>query len=310
MIDKKDLRIIYMGTPDFAVPGLEILVKEGYQVVAVITAPDKPAGRGLTLQYSDLKKAALELNIPVLQPEKLKDPDFIKELASYHANLQIVVAFRMLPEVVWNMPAIGTFNLHGSLLPQYRGAAPINWAIINGEKETGLTTFFLKHEIDTGDMMLQVKESILEEDTFEILYNRLKNIGATLIYNTVQLIEMGGYKTIPQDTSLPLKAAPKLFKETCQIDWNKTEEEVYNFVRGLSPYPCAWTVLNGKTYKVIQVQKTQTNTDHTNQEAGSVIQEDNKAFVYCQSGKIELIEIQAEGKKRMKVLDYLRGNKI
>ncbi|MBC7488383.1 MAG: methionyl-tRNA formyltransferase [Cytophagaceae bacterium] len=310
MIDKKDLRIIYLGTPDFAVPGLQILVKEGYHVVAVITAPDKPAGRGLTLQYSDVKKAALELNIPVLQPEKLKDPDFIAELKSYHANLQIVVAFRMLPEAVWNMPAIGTFNLHGSLLPQYRGAAPINWAIINGENETGLTTFFLKHEIDTGDMMLQVKEPILEEDTFEILYNRLKNIGATLIHNTVQLIEMGGYQTIPQDTSVLLKAAPKLFKETCQIDWNKTEEEVYNFVRGLSPYPCAWTVLNEKTYKVIQVKKTQTNADNTKHPLGSVVQEDSKAYVYCQSGKIELIEIQAEGKKRMKVLDYLRGNKI
>jgi methionyl-tRNA formyltransferase len=310
MIHQKDLRIIYLGTPDFAVPGLQLLVKEGYNVVAVITAPDKPAGRGLTLHYSDVKKAALELNIPVLQPEKLKDPTFLEELASYHANLQIVVAFRMLPESVWNMPEIGTFNLHGSLLPQYRGAAPINWAIINGEKETGLTTFFLKHEIDTGDMMLQVKETIQEEDTFEILYNRLKHIGATLILNTVQLIEKGGYQTIPQDTSVPLKAAPKLYKETCQIDWNKTEGDVYNFVRGLSPYPCAWTVLNGKTYKVIQVKKTQTKVDNSKYATGSVVQEDNKAYVHCQSGKIELIEIQAEGKKRMKVLDYLRGNKI
>lgn len=310
MIHQKDLRIIYLGTPDFAVPGLQLLVEKGYKVVAVITAPDKPAGRGLTLQYSDVKKAALELNIPVLQPEKLKDPAFLEELASYNANLQIVVAFRMLPEAVWNMPELGTFNLHGSLLPQYRGAAPINWAIINGEKETGLTTFFLKHEIDTGDMMLQVKETIREEDTFEILYNRLKNIGATLILNTVQLIEKGDYTTIPQDTSVPLKPAPKLFKETCQIDWNKSEEEIYNFVRGLSPYPCAWTVLNGKTYKVIHVKKTHTNTDNTKHPIGSVSQEDNKAFVYCLNGKVELIEIQAEGKKRMKVLDYLRGNKI
>lgn len=310
MIHQKDLRIIYLGTPDFAVPGLQLLVQEGYNVVAVVTAPDKPAGRGLTLQHSDVKKAALELNIPVLQPEKLKDPAFLEELASYQSNLQIVVAFRMLPESVWNMPEIGTFNLHGSLLPQYRGAAPINWAIINGEKETGLTTFFLKHEIDTGDMMLQVKETIQEEDSFEILYNRLKHIGAKLILNTVQLIEKGDYTTIPQDTSVPLKAAPKLFKETCQIDWNKTEEEVYNFVRGLSPYPCAWTVLNEKTYKVIQVQKTQSNIDNAKHAAGSVVQEGNKAYVYCQSGKIELIEIQAEGKKRMKVLDYLRGNKI
>jgi methionyl-tRNA formyltransferase len=173
-----------------------------------------------------------------------------------------------------------------------------------------LTTFFLKHEIDTGDMMLQVKETIQEDDTFEILYNRLKNIGATLILNTVQLIEKGGYTTIPQDTSVPLKPAPKLFKETCQIDWNKTEEEVYNFVRGLSPYPCAWTVLNGKTYKVIAVKKTLAAIDNAKHPIGSVLQEDNKAYVYCKSGKIELIEIQAEGKKRMKVLDYLRGNKI
>lgn len=308
MIDKKDLRIIYLGTPDFAVPGLELLVKSGYHVVAVVTAPDKPSGRGLTLQYSDIKKAALALNIPVLQPEKLKDPAFIEELKSYRANLQIVVAFRMLPEVVWNMPSIGTFNLHGSLLPQYRGAAPINWAIINGEKETGLTTFFLQHEIDTGDILLQIKEPIHEEDTFELLYNRLKNSGAELILNTVQLIEKGNYKTIPQNTKQILKPAPKIFKETCQIDWHKSEEEIYNFVRGLSPYPCAWTSLNGKTYKVIAVKKT--NDNSSTQEIGSTLQEGHRVYVTCQKGKIELIEIQAEGKKRMKMEEYLRGNKI
>jgi methionyl-tRNA formyltransferase len=309
-MNKKDLRIIYLGTPDFAVPGLELLVKEGYNVVAVITAPDKPAGRGLTLQYSDVKKAALDWNIPVLQPEKLKDPAFIEELKSYKANLQIVVAFRMLPEAVWDMPEIGTFNLHGSLLPQYRGAAPINWAIINGEKETGLTTFFLKHEIDTGDVMLQVKETIKEEDTFEILYDRLKHIGAALILNTVKLIEKGDYTPIPQDTSITLKPAPKLFKETCQINWNQPEENIYNFVRGLSPYPCAWTVLNGKTYKIIQVQKTHSDSNNDIHPVGSVVQEGDQAFVYCKKGKIELIELQAEGKKKMKVADYTRGNKI
>jgi methionyl-tRNA formyltransferase len=310
MIAKKDLRIIYLGTPDFAVPGLELLVKEGYQVVAVITAPDKPAGRGLTLHYSDVKKAALALNIPVLQPEKLKDPLFIEELKSYRANLQIVVAFRMLPEMVWDMPEIGTFNLHGSLLPQYRGAAPINWAIINGEKETGLTTFFLKHEIDTGDIVLQVKETIREEDTFEILYNRLKHIGAQLILDTVKLIEKENYTPIPQDISVPLKSAPKLFKETCQINWNQSEEEIYNFVRGLSPYPCAWTMLNGKTYKIIQVKKTNALVNNTEHPIGSVTEENNQAFVYCNKGKIELIELQAEGKKRMNVSDYIRGNKL
>ncbi|MDB5274193.1 MAG: fmt [Chitinophagaceae bacterium] len=310
MINKINLRIIYLGTPDFAVPGLQLLVKEGYNVVAVITAPDKPAGRGLTLHYSDVKKAALELNIPVLQPEKLKDPLFLEELKSYQANLQIVVAFRMLPESVWNMPEIGTFNLHGSLLPQYRGAAPINWAIINGEKETGLTTFFLQHEIDTGDVMLQIKEPIQEEDTFELLYNRLKNIGATLILDTVRLIEKGNFTPIPQNNSVVLKSAPKLFKETCQINWNQTEEEIYNFVRGLSPYPCAWTVLNDKTYKIIQVKKTQTAIDNTKFNIGSVAQENNQVFVYCKNGQLELIEIQAEGKKRMKVSDFIRGNKM
>ena len=307
MVDKKDLRIIYLGTPDFAVPGLELLVKEGYNVVAVITAPDKPSGRGLTLQYSDIKKAALELNIPVLQPEKLKSPEFIEELKTYRANLQIVVAFRMLPESVWDMPSIGTFNLHGSLLPQYRGAAPINWAIINGEKETGLTTFFLQHEIDTGDVLLHVKEPILEEDTFEVLYNRLKNIGASLILNTVKLIENGAYTPQPQNTNQVLKPAPKIFKETCQIDWTKSESEIYDFVRGLSPYPCAWTNLNGKNYKIISVKKSNTNAEGS---IGEVVQESNQVFVYCKGGKIELIEIQAEGKKRMKTEDYIRGNKI
>jgi methionyl-tRNA formyltransferase len=193
-------------------------------------------------------------------------------------------------------------------LEQYRGAAPINWAIINGEKETGLTTFFLQHEIDTGDILLQVKEPIHEEDTFEVLYNRLKNIGATLILDTVQLIEQGDYKTIPQNTNQVLKAAPKIFKETCQIDWNKSEEEIYNFVRGLSPYPCAWTRLNEKTYKIISVQKTKSNSSSS--PAGQIIQEGHHVYVTCKDGKVELIEIQAEGKKRMKTEDYLRGNKF
>ncbi len=308
MIAKEELRIIYLGTPDFAVPGLERLVQEGYNVVAVITAPDKPSGRGLTLQHSDIKKASLALNIPVLQPERLKAPEFLEELKTYHANLQIVVAFRMLPEAVWNMPSIGTFNLHGSLLPQYRGAAPINWAIMNGNKETGLTTFFLQQEIDTGDILLQVKEPILEEDTFEVLYNRLKNIGAELILNTVRLIEKGNYTPKPQNTDQELKPAPKIFKETCQIDWNKSEEEIYNFVRGLSPYPCAWTSLNGKNYKIIAVKKT--NDTSASHEIGSTSQEANHVYVQCKNGQLELIEIQAEGKKRMKTEDYIRGNKI
>lgn len=309
MIEKKDIRIIYFGTPDFAVPGLELLIKEGYNVVAVVTAPDKPCGRGLTIQQSNIKKSALSFNIPVLQPEKLNNDDFLKELESYQANLQIVVAFRMLPESVWNMPSIGTFNLHGSLLPQYRGASPINWAIINGEEETGLTTFFLNHKIDTGEILLQLKHPILEEDTFEVLYNKLKVLGATLILNTVELIQTENYKTISQNNNQEvLKPAPKIFKETCEIDWCKTEDEIYNFVRGLSPQPCAWTKLNEEYYKIISVKKTKQENNFL--KPGSIIQEDNKIYVYCKNGKIELLEIQAVGKKRMKIADYLRGNKI
>jgi methionyl-tRNA formyltransferase len=307
---KEDLRIIYLGTPDFAVPGLQQLVKEGFNVVAVVTAPDKPSGRGLSLQQSDVKKAALELNIPVLQPERLKDEQFLEEIKSYNANLQIVVAFRMMPEVLWDMPELGTFNLHGSLLPQYRGAAPINWAIMNGEKETGLTTFFLKHEIDTGDIMLQITEPIHENDTFEILYNRLKFIGAKLIVDTVNLIVTENYTTLPQNTNQVLKPAPKIFKETCKIDWNKTANEVYDFVRGLSPYPSAWTSFNSKNYKIISTKKITDNLSHHMKVCGDFEVVHDQLFVLCHQSVLEIIEFQAEGKKRMFVKDFLRGNKI
>ena len=239
------LRIIYMGTPEFAVPGLDALVDSGCNVVAVITAPDKPAGRGLKLQMSPVKEAALKHDIPVLQPEKLKSEEFLETLKSYQADLQIVVAFRMLPEVVWNMPRLGTFNLHASLLPQYRGAAPINWAIINGEKETGVTTFFLKHEIDTGDIIIQEKEEILPSDNVGTLYEKLMNKGAAVIVKTVKLIQSENYTTSSQQFSEELNLAPKIFKETCEIDWNKSAIEIQNFVRGLSPYPAAWAVLLG-----------------------------------------------------------------
>ncbi|MFT6966652.1 MAG: methionyl-tRNA formyltransferase, partial [Marivirga sp.] len=228
----RELNIIYMGTPDFAVPPLKKLVEEGYKISAVITAPDKPKGRGQKLAISAVKEYALSANLPILQPTNLKDPLFIETLKGYQAKLQIVVAFRMLPEVVWNMPEYGTFNLHGSLLPQYRGAAPIHWAVINGEKTTGLTTFFLKHEIDTGNILLQEKEAIRREDTTGSLYKRLMEKGAELVLKTVKAIEKDDFKLIEQDTSVLLRHAPKLFKENTEIDWSHTAEDIFNFVRG------------------------------------------------------------------------------
>jgi methionyl-tRNA formyltransferase len=307
MPDKK-LRIIFMGTPDFAVPSLEILIENNYQVVAVITAPDKPAGRGLKIQTSPVKDVAVKYSIPVLQPTSLKDPAFQEELKSYQANLQIVVAFRMLPEAVWNMPEIGTFNLHASLLPQYRGAAPINWAIINGEKETGCTTFFLQHEIDTGDILFAEKETIGENDNFEELYNRLKIKGAGLTLKTVQAIEKGNYTPFPQTFSSTLKAAPKIHKETCKIDWTKSAEEIRNFIRGLSPYPAAWTELNGKNLKIFKAEKTSDKSTKTPGE----IETDQKNYIYYHtgSGVLSILELQLEGKKRMLVEEFLRGYKF
>src|SRR6478736_8938465 len=249
-----NLRIVFMGTPEFAVPSLEILVENKFCVVTVITAPDKPQGRGQKLSYSPVKECALKHNIPVLQPTNLKSPEFQEELKSYHANLQIVVAFRMLPEVVWAMPALGTFNLHASLLPQYRGAAPINWAIINGEKETGATTFFLKHEIDTGSIIFQEKEPILDSDNVGSLYERLMIKGAGLVLKTVRAIEQGDYPSVVQPANIDIKHAPKIFKETCEINWNQSSEAVRNFVRGLSPYPGAWVTLNGKVFKILKCE--------------------------------------------------------
>ncbi len=307
-MSEKELRIIFMGTPDFAVPSLEILIENNYNVVAVITAPDKPSGRGLRVQTSPVKDAALKFNLPILQPTALKDSSFIEELKNYNANLQIVVAFRMLPEAVWNMPEIGTFNLHASLLPQYRGAAPINWAIMNGEKETGCTTFFLQHEIDTGDILFAEKEIINEEDTFETLYDRLKIKGASLVLKTVQSIESKNYKPVPQQFSSALKNAPKIHKETCKIDWTKSAEEVRNFIRGLSPYPAAWTVLNGKTLKIF---KTKISSETNSKNPGEIVS-DNKTFLHYTTGNgvLSILELQLEGKKRMAIEEFLRGNKI
>lgn len=302
---KRDLRIIYMGTPEFAVPSLDILVDHGYNVVAVITAPDKPSGRGLKMNMSAVKEAALRHNIPVLQPEKLKNPEFLEELKSYNANLQIVVAFRMLPEAVWNMPELGTFNLHASLLPQYRGAAPINWAIINGEKETGCTTFFLQHEIDTGDIILQHKEEIKPSDNVGSLYERLMNKGSELVLETVKQIEANNINQTPQNDAQELKSAPKIFRETCKIDWTKTSEEIHNLVRGLSPYPVAWTELQGKTCKIYASKPNYS-------ECKQSVESDGKTYLRFKTsdGALDVLELQLEGKKRMKVDEFLRGFKL
>ena len=303
------LRIIFMGTPEFAVPSLETLVQNKFNVVAVITAPDKPQGRGQKLVSSPVKESALKHNIPVLQPVNLKSSDFLEELKGYRANLQIVVAFRMLPEVVWTMPELGTFNLHASLLPQYRGAAPINWAIINGEKETGVTTFFLKHEIDTGRIIYQEKEPILENDDVGTLYERLMQKGAALVLKTVKAIETGNYPSVPQDLNVEIKHAPKIFKETCEINWSQSSEQVINFVRGLSPYPGAWTMLNGKAYKILKCKKSMVDSPQSAVNNGQWTI-DHGLKVRTADGWVSILEFQPEGKKRMSVEEFLRGNKI
>ncbi|UCS91538.1 methionyl-tRNA formyltransferase [Echinicola marina] len=304
----KDLRIIYMGTPDFAVPSLEILVENGWNVVAVITAPDKPKGRGQKLIPSPVKEAALKHNLPVLQPTNLKSPDFLEELKSYQADIQVVVAFRMLPESVWSMPPRGTFNLHASLLPNYRGAAPINWAIINGEKETGVTTFFLKHEIDTGSIIYQEKEAILPEDNIGTLYEKLMKRGSKLVLKTIEEVSKGEVVTMPQDESKALHHAPKIFKETCEINWNQKAEDIHNLIRGLSPYPAAWTTIEDKTCKIYSSEVVK---DLTGKSIGEM-ETDNKKHLRFQTaqGALEIKEIQMQGKKRMPIEDFLRGHKF
>ena len=313
---KEDLRIVYMGTPDFAVESLRQLVEGGYNVVGVITMPDKPVGRhGSVLRASPVKQFAVEHNIPVLQPEKLKDPDFVEELRSLRADLQIVVAFRMLPEIVWNMPPMGTFNLHASLLPQYRGAAPINWAVINGDTETGITTFFLRHEIDTGDIIQQVKVPIYPTDNVGDVHDRLMLLGGKLVTETVDNILAGTIHPIPQDellasqASLPneLRPAPKIFHETCRIDWNQPSARVYNFIRGLSPYPAAWTTLGGLQVKVYEA--TIQNQSETDVKVPGTLSSDGKTYlnVHTSDGVLSITSLQLAGKKRMPVQDFLRG---
>jgi len=298
-----------MGTPEFAVPSLEILVANNFNVVAVVTAPDKPQGRGQKIVASPVKACALNHDIPVLQPTNLKASDFVEELRSYAADLQIVVAFRMLPEVVWNMPPLGTFNLHASLLPQYRGAAPINWAIINGEKETGVTTFFLKHEIDTGSIIFQESEPINDNDDAGTLYQRLMEKGAALVLKTVKAIQQGEYTPVPQSDKEVLRAAPKIFREDCEINWNRPAHAVRNFIRGLSPYPGAWIKLNNKTYKIFKSQVV----DHPDagKETGDYVT-DNRNYLYfkCSDRWISVVEWQPEGKKRLTIRDFFLGNQL
>jgi len=312
-MDYRDLRIIFMGTPEFAVASLDALVHAGGNIVGVITAPDKPAGRGMKLQESAVKKYAVEKGLTILQPQKLKNPEFLEELRSLNANLQIVVAFRMLPEIVWNMPPIGTINVHASLLPQYRGAAPINWAIINGEKETGITTFKLKHEIDTGNILLQERTPIRENETAGELHDRLKEIGAKLLVKTVRGLADGTLQEKPQSEirnvkSEILKHAPKIFTETCKIDWNKSVDEGHNLIRGLSPFPGAFTYLDDKLLKVYKSEK---EVKQHSLPAGQ-FETDGKTFLKfaANNGFIHLKEVQMEGKKRMSVEDFLRGYKF
>jgi len=300
-------RIVFMGTPEFAVASLEAIVEAGFSVVGVITAPDKPAGRGMKLTESAVKKYAQEKGLTLLQPEKLKNEEFLGQLRALQADLQIVVAFRMLPEVVWNMPPMGTVNLHGSLLPQYRGAAPINWAVINGEKETGVTTFQLQHDIDTGSILLQDRFPISDTDTAGDVHDRMKVIGAKLLVRTIEGLAAGTLRSVPQENPVGLKHAPKLFTETGKINWNRPTEEIYNLIRGLSPFPTAYTELDGKTLKIYRAERTvHTLAPDT---APGVYDSDGKTYLRFATpdGYIRVTELQLEGKKRMPVGDFLRG---
>lgn len=315
---KKELKIVFMGTPEFAVESLRTLIENQYNVVGVVTMPDKPAGRGHKLQESAIKKYALEQKLPILQPEKLKDQTFLQTLQSWQADIQIVVAFRMLPEAVWAMPPLGTFNLHASLLPQYRGAAPINHAIINGEKETGVTTFFLTHRIDTGNIICQKKIPINPTDNAGTIHNKLMHLGATLVRETVDLVLSERVQTTSQesliDNDLTLKTAPKIYKDTCRIDWNKKAIEIHNHIRGLAPYPTAWTSLSlSKDSEPIYLKVFESEIkDNTQSLPPGSIQTDGKTFLHVAScdNIIALKVVQTAGKKAMPIADLLRGMKL
>ena len=316
MMKKEDLRIVYMGTPEFAVESLRCLVEGGYNVVGVITMPDKPAGRGHRLQPSPVKQYAQERGLPLLQPEKLKNEDFLEALRAWQADLQIVVAFRMLPQVVWAMPRLGTFNLHASLLPQYRGAAPINWAVINGETETGLTTFFLRQEIDTGEVIRQVRVPIADTDDVGAVHDRLMLQGGQLVTDTVDDILAGRVTPIPQEqmpTDTPLRPAPKIFKDTCRIDWNRPAKQVYDFIRGLSPYPAAWTELQqpGQPPVVLKIFESEKLPQPHSLTPG-MVQTDGKTYlrVAVADGFVGIRSLQLPGKRRLSVEELLRGFRL
>ncbi|MHB9056391.1 MAG: methionyl-tRNA formyltransferase [Paludibacteraceae bacterium] len=317
-MNKTDLRIVFMGTPEFAVESLKALVNGGYNVVGVITMPDKPAGRGHKIQFSAVKEYALSQNLQLLQPEKLKDEEFLKQLKTWRADLQVVVAFRMLPESVWNMPRYGTFNLHASLLPQYRGAAPINWAIINGEKETGATTFFLTHEIDTGKIILQRRIKINADDNAGTIHDKLMVMGSEMVTETVDLLLTDKIKAIPQEEFMvpenSLKPAPKIFKETCELKFDKGVEETHNLVRGLSPYPAAWAEIKfPQLADLITLKIFETSPEYTahSYSLGEIIVDGRKsAKIALKDGFLYLKEIQVSGKKRMKITDFLNGIKV
>ena len=314
-INKETLKVLFMGTPEFAVGTLAALVECGYNVVAVVTQPDKPVGRhGSVLQPSQVKQYALEHDIPVLQPVKMKDPEFVEQLRSYNADLQVVVAFRMLPEIVWDMPRFGTFNVHAALLPQYRGAAPINWAIINGETQTGVTTFFLDHDIDTGRIIRQKPFDIPDDANVEYVYDGLMKLGAELAIETVDAIIAGDGKveSLPQEEMIPvgkeLHQAPKIFKETCEIDWHKTVKQCHDFVRGLSPIPGAWanvTLPDGRE-TVMKIYKAQ-KTDRKAEAPGTVHAEKNHLYISASDYQLEILEVQLAGKKRMAARDFVNG---
>jgi methionyl-tRNA formyltransferase len=313
---ERKIRIAYFGTPEFAASQLEAIIKAGYEVAVVVTMPDKPAGRGRKIQYSEVKKTALEHGLPLLQPEKLKDPMFLEQLASYQADLFIVVAFRMLPAVVWQMPELGTFNLHASLLPQYRGAAPINFAIINGEKETGLTTFFLNEEIDKGAVIMREKVAIRPDETAGELHDELMHLGNKVVVETIMKIEMGEVFAQPQEEltdNQPLKPAPKITKAFCLVDWNLDCTTVYNHIRGLSPYPAAHTLLRSDQGEAVEMKvfTSQFEPCLSSAPIGSVVT-DNKNFlkIAINNGYIHLTEVQQAGKKRMSIADFLRGTQF
>ncbi|MDD6541466.1 MAG: methionyl-tRNA formyltransferase [Prevotella sp.] len=313
-MDKKDLRIVFMGTPEFAVGTLRALVEGGYNVVAVVTQPDKPVGRHQDqLHQSEVKQYALAQGLPVLQPVKMKDPDFVSRLAGYRADLQVVVAFRMLPEVVWAMPRFGTFNVHAALLPQYRGAAPINWAVINGETETGVTTFFLDHDIDTGRIILQKRFAIPDDADVEYVYDGLMDLGAQAAIETINLI-LQGDGTIPSEPQdnlaqgMELHGAPKIFKDTCRINWQQPQKRVYDFIRGLSPYPGAWTTYNRKGKDtVLKIFKTAKTQRKATGEPGSMQVDGGNLYANCADGQLQVLELQQSGKRRMQAADFING---